>query len=785
MNKYICIHGHFYQPPRENPWLEAIENQSSAKPYPNWNERISEECYVANSAARILNGEDKITDIVNNYAKISFNFGPTLLSWVKDKKPELLQALYDADQNSQKNLNGHGNAIAQAYNHMIMPLANTRDKYTQIYWGIIDFERYFHRKPEGMWLPETAVDLETLDIMSEMGIKFTILAPNQVKQIRSLEDDQWHQDFSIGTPYVQSLPSGREITLFIYDGSVAKAVAFEKLLTHGEDFAHRLLDNFPESYTENTLMHIATDGETYGHHHAHGDMGLAYALHYMEQDPEIKLTNYGHFMEIQPAQFAIEIHENSSWSCAHGVERWRSDCGCSAGGIWHQQWREPLRNALDWLRDALIPIFEEQMSELVNDPWEARNQYIKVIHDRTATEEFLTSQAKKELNADEKKTVLKWMELQRHAMLMYTSCGWFFDELSGIETVQVIKYAARVIQLAYELTNEDYESEFVKKLALAPSNIPEYGNGEKIYNMFVKPQRINLFNVSAHLAASLPFSEYEDEIKIYCYKAALQNTRDTTLGKEQLISGTFLVQSEITWETLNIWYAVFYQGDQNLICAIKEPHTGLQEIEDSLHTAFDKGDNFEVVTLFKTHFGDQTISLRDLFYDMKLKITQEILSSVLADLENSEQLFFEKNLTLINFIATLNIELPHTIHNLLNSLLNRDILFYFSKENFHIETLITLFEKAKLFKLDLEQESIAYAANQFLKEQADLLEQQISDKDFVQYLIEIVNFIKSLPIQINLWSLQNKIYNLTKKDHGTQENPLIQELAASLNLEIN
>ncbi|STX50374.1 Membrane-anchored protein predicted to be involved in regulation of amylopullulanase [Legionella busanensis] len=784
-NKYLCIHGHFYQPPRENPWLEAVENQESAAPYHDWNERITEECYAPNAASRTLNSEGKITTISNNYEKISFNFGPTLLSWINEKNPLLLQLLREADTKSQERLNGHGNALAQSYNHIIMPLANSRDKYTQIYWGIKDFEYYFGRSPEGMWLSETAVDLETLDIMSELGIKFTILAPNQLQHIRRLNsDEEWYDDFTIGTPYLQHLPSGRTITLFFYDGGVSKAVAFEKLLTHGENFAHRLLDAFPPEWTANTLMHIATDGETYGHHHPHGDMGLAYALHYIEQQGEVEIVNYGYFLEAQPPEFEVEIWEHSSWSCAHGVERWKSNCGCNNGQGWHQEWRGPLRQALDWLRDALIPAFEERVGNLVNDPWAARNDYIEVILHRDKQNEFLAKHAKRKLKQHEKESVLKWMELQRHAMLMYTSCGWFFDELSGIETVQIMKYAARVIQLHTELTGESFEETFIEKLALAPSNFTHFKNGAQLYNMFVKPLSIDLFKVSAHLAASLPFMAYEDKVVMYCYECELINTQKTIEGKTQLISGELIVTSKLTSESLRVWYWLFYQGDHNLICAIKHPDASLEHIGKTLHEVFITGDIFQVVKLFENYFGEETISLRDLFYDTKLKITEDILSTSLADLELNYRRFFDDNAPMINFISDISIELPRTIKSALNSLINSDIVHFFLGPNPNIEDLESIFDKAQRLRVRLDKETIGFHANHMLHDNAMMIEHHINDKDFLHYLIKLVAFVKTMPVNVNLWHMQNEVYKLLQENEQNQKNPLLTELASQLDLEI-
>ncbi|WP_419420111.1 DUF3536 domain-containing protein [Legionella sp. D16C41] len=785
-NKYLCIHGHFYQPPRENPWLETVENQDSAAPYHDWNERITDECYAPNAASRILNADGKITAISNNYEKISFNFGPTLLSWISEKNPLLLELLREADAKSQERLNGHGNALAQAYNHIIMPLANSRDKYTQLYWGIKDFEHYFGRSPEGLWLPETAVDLETLDIMSELGIKFTILAPNQLKQIRRLNSDEdWHNnDFTIGTPYLQHLPSGRTITLFFYDGGVSKAVAFERLLTHGEDFANRLLGAFPPEWTSNTLMHIATDGETYGHHHPHGDMGLAYALHYIEHNSDVEIVNYGYFLEIQPPEFEVEIWENSSWSCAHGIERWKSNCGCNNGQGWHQEWRAPLRQALDWLRDALIPVFEEKVGKLVKDPWAARNDYIEVIHDRSKQDSFLAKHAKKKLKQHEQETILKWMELQRHAMLMYTSCGWFFDELSGIETVQIIKYAARVLQLYKELTGKSYEEQFIEKLSHAPSNFSHFKNGAQLYNMFVKPLCIDLFNVSAHLAATLPFTTYEDKVEMFCYECELINVDKAIEGKTQLISGELIVTSKITSESLRVWYWLFYQGDQNLICAIKHPHKSLEKVGEILYQTFRTGDVFQVVKLFDNYFGENTISLRDLFYDTKLRITQEILSSSLADLELNYRRFFDDNAPMINFISDLNIELPRTMKSALNSLINTDIVHLFSSPEPDIAELQSIFDKAQRLRVRLDKETIEFHANHMVHDNALMIEQHIEDKAFLEYLIKLIEFVKTSPVNVNLWHMQNEVYKLLLDNEQNQHNSLLVELANQLDLEI-
>ena len=429
MNRFVCIHGHFYQPPRENPWLQEVEAQETAYPYHDWNERVTAECYARNAHARILDDKHKISDITNNYSRISFNFGPTLLSWMQRKDPAVYADILEADAISQKNFSGDSSAIAQVYNHIIMPLANSRDKRTQVVWGIKDFEYRFKRKPEGMWLAETAVDLETLDIMAEQGVKFTILAPHQAKRVKDTGQDMLWRDVALnsvdpGVAYLCHLPSGRAIHIFFYDGPIAQEVAFGGLLNNGEDFARRLTGAFDPHAPDARIVHIATDGETYGHHHKFGEMALAYCLHSIEQGTLAQWTVYGEFLEKFPVTHEVEIVENSSWSCPHGIERWRSDCGCSTGGQsgWHQRWRAPLREALDWLRDRLAPVYEQQMSAYASDPWGLRDAYIDVILERSpeCTERFLREHLGRAPSQEEQVRILKLLEMQYNAMLMYT-----------------------------------------------------------------------------------------------------------------------------------------------------------------------------------------------------------------------------------------------------------------------------------------------------------------------------------------------------------------------------
>ncbi len=485
MNKFICIHGHFYQPPRENPWLEAITYQESAYPFHDWNERINAECYAPNTRARILDEKGVVIERVNNYSKISFDFGPTLLSWMEFKAPDTYQAVLEADKISRETFSGHGSAMAQCYSHMIMPLADSKDKYTQVYWGIRDFEFRFKRLPEGMWLPETAVDLETLQIMADLGIRFTVLAPHQAGRLLD------HGELDINQPYSVRLGAGRSINVFFYNGALSQSLAFENILQDGKCFAEKLMQ------TDNTdgpqLLSVATDGETYGHHHKFGDMALAFALKYIDDQVDARLTNFAEYLEKFPPQEEIEIIEKTSWSCAHGVGRWSSNCGCETGGHpeWNQGWRGPLRKALDWFQCRADSIFVEVGKGLFKDPWEARNRYIDIRINRYDRDTFLAEQCQNSLDESKKVVVLKLLELQSNAMLMYTSCGWFFNDISGIETEQILLYAGKAIQLAEEISGEVLEPHFLELLELAESNVLEKGNGSQIYKNVIDKARMD------------------------------------------------------------------------------------------------------------------------------------------------------------------------------------------------------------------------------------------------------------------------------------------------------
>lgn len=772
MNRYICIHGHFYQPPRENPWLDEVEVQDSAYPYHDWNERITVECYARNASSRILDENRKIIDIVNNYSRMSFNFGPTLLSWMERRDPESYREVIAADKLSQKLFNGHGSAMAQVYNHLIMPLANTRDKRTQIIWGIKDFEYRFKRKPEGMWLAESAVDLQTLDMMAEQGIKFTVLAPHQAKQVRDINQDMAWRDVSHGKidprmPYQCFLPSGRTMAIFFYDGPVSQNVAFEGLLNNGEFFARRLAKEFNPNISHAQLVHIATDGETYGHHHKFGDMALAYCMHYLEAHGLAHLTVYADFLEKFPPTHAVEIYENSSWSCAHGVERWRSNCGCSTGGgtNWHQRWRTPLREALDWLRDELAPIYEGVISGFGVDPWLLRDQYIEVILDRRPenVDAFLDKKVRMHLDENLKTKVLKLLEMQHNAQLMFTSCGWFFNDISGIETVQILKYAARSIQLAKEISGLDLEEGFLERLNGAESNITEYQNGAHIYLTQVKPSVVDLRRVGAHYAISSLFEQYPAKAQLYSYTVNKDKYEIKEAGRLKLAIGRINIRSRVTLENVNVSFAVLHLGDHNFISGVDYlSSSSYEKMAASIRKSFLESDIPDVIAFINEHFGHHHYSLWDLFKQEQQQILNQVLLSTMQDIESSFRQIYDHHYPLMQIKNEIRLPLPRMLMTVVEFILNRDICALLESDRIDIERLKVLVEETKRWAFKRDQANFSFIASQRLSALISRLAAHPDDLTLLEQLIVVLELLKSLNLDLDLWRTQNVYFSLSR-----------------------
>jgi alpha-amylase/alpha-mannosidase (GH57 family) len=770
--RYICIHGHFYQPPRENAWLESVEWQDSAYPYHDWNERVTAECYLPNTSSRILDKDGIIDQIVSNYARISFDFGPTLLDWLEKQSPDVYEAIIEADRQSRRDFSGHGSAMAQAYNHIIMPLANHRDRYTQVIWGIGDFERRFGRKPEGMWLPETAVDYETLDIMAELGINFTVLAPHQAAKVRHIGASNW-KDVGNATidptrAYRAELPSGHKMNIFFYDGPLSHAVAFEDIHKSGETFARRLTGVFSDRSDHPQLVNIATDGETYGHHHRFADMALSFALRYIETNRLAKITNYGEYLEKYPPTYEVKIIEKTSWSCVHGVDRWWSNCGDTTGSgnhpDWNQQWRTPLRNAFDMLRDTLAPRYEEKARRLLKDPWAARDGYIDVILDRSpaSVNRFIDEHASHTLNGDERVTALKLLEMQRHAMLMYTSCGWFFDEISRPEPVQVIQYAGRVVQLAQELFNENIEAGFLAILEKAKSNKPEEGDGRHIYESLVRPAMIDLTKVAAHYAIISLFEEYNKENTIYCYSVKNEDYRTTDCGEARLVTGRSRVTSEITGESDLFSYGVFHLGGHVINAGVRhyrgeDEYLGMsREIAQTCASA----DFTSVIRLLDKHFGNSTYSLKSLFRDEQRDVLDHILESTMTEIETAYRQLYEHHYPPMRFLSELGGPVPKAFHSAAELIINIDIHRAIDSNMIDTKSIKNLADTAKTWQVELDADGIGYDLKVKLEKMAAELVKDAGNIATLKSLLDVVILAHSLPFPVDLWKVQNNYWSL-------------------------
>jgi alpha-amylase/alpha-mannosidase (GH57 family) len=798
MNKrYICIHGHFYQPPRESPWLEEIEVEDSAYPYHDWNQRITAECYSPNAASRILDREGLISEIVNNYSKISFNFGPTLLSWIEKHEPQLYQQIIEADKISQKERGGHGNAIAQCYNHIIMPLASKRDKVTQVIWGIRDFEMRFGRKPEGMWLPETAVDIETLEILSDHGIKFTILSPHQAHRVRPLGESKW-TDVSGGKvdprcPYHVSLGRGKFINVFFYHDSIARAVAFEGLLGDGEKFTNRLIEGFNPSDENTQILNIATDGETYGHHHRFGEMALAYALKRIEEDGLVKTTNYGEYIEKFPPKYEVEIFENTSWSCTHGVERWRSNCGCKAGGdpSWNQMWRRPLRDTLNWLKDEIDLIFEKEGANLFKDVWESRDGYIDIILNRSreGVEEFFGRFKKKELSDTEKVTALKLLEMERQAILSFTSCGWFFSDISGIETVQILKYAARAIQLAIGLTGTDLEPRFLDMLSLAPSNATEIGNGRAVYENLVKPYVVDLKRAIAHYAITSLFREYRKDEQIFSFDFQMLDYQKESLGAITLVVGRTRVQSKTVWEVAQAVFGVLYFGGYDFRCSIKGflDLTEYERLKEEIFRMFISHSITEVIRAMDAHFTGDYYTLKDLFIDERRRIAESLLEGTLSRYSDIYERIYEENRKLMHFLWSISTPIPSAlkiaVEFALNSRISQAVIKLVSGEigieDFE-ELVLRIHEEENRLGCELNWDGLREALERLEEKNMESILEDYEIRK-IEDVLRLIEFGERLKLNLGKWRIQNLFWRLIgKKTLPADESEVIFRLGEKL-----
>jgi len=791
--KHVCIHGHFYQPPRESPWLEGIEKEDSAAPYHDWNERINSECYRPNTAARLVDDANRILSLHNNYESLSFNFGPTLFRWLELHDRWVYEAILKADRESCLRLDGHGNAMAQIYGHIIMPLANRRDKITQIVWGIRDFQHRFGRIPEGMWLSETAVDGETLGIMAELGIRFTVLSPFQAARWRLLDGDGTWKDarggeIPTGRAYRYRCPNGKAIHIFFYDASLSRGIAFEDLLGHSS----RLLDRINAAHEssdrsdgEPWLVHAATDGESYGHHSKFGDMALAAAFKDLLSDSGIALTNYGSFLASFPVLAEVEITENTSWSCAHGVGRWERDCGCHIGGGpgWNQEWRAPLRDALNYLRDALAVLYGRQMGKLCRDPWRARDEYIDVLLDRNRLwDDFLLRHMKKDFGRSGVQRFFQLLEMQRCAMFMYTSCGWFFDDISGLESQIILRWAARAIQIAARMGNTALERPFLSILSKARSNLPSIGNGEDVYLKAVKPEIVEKNRVAASYAVQSLTRGSRQQVHIHSYVVTPQQEEDLGSSPIPCLYGHVSVRDSRTEEEESFLYAVLHFEGLDFRCSVKPyRNPGEQEaILKTLQEAVEKQSTVKMMRTLDELFGTAFFSLQDVFRDLRSSIALEVSRESLAAYTVLQRTLYEIYGPLMASLRQWGIAIPGDLRGAVGRVLSEDVNrlvekliahegdgaprtgpwdetdFFFRA---HLARLKAVGEKARSWSVTLHVDRAAALLGRVMIEALLRLKSGFSPVDAgkLHRLVRICEVLKTKP---DLWEMQSLFFEL-------------------------
>jgi alpha-amylase/alpha-mannosidase (GH57 family) len=793
-NKYICIHGHFYQPPRENAWLETIEMQESAAPYHDWNDRITEECYGPNCVSRILNGSESIVDIVNNFSKISYNFGPTLLSWMERFHPVTYSRIIASDALSMQEFNGHGSAMAQVYNHIIMPLANRRDKETQIKWGLYDFEMRFGRKAEGMWLAETAVDLETLEIMADNGIRFTVLAPHQAKRFKIIGDGKWTEGIDTRRPYICRLNEDKKIILFFYHGELAQKVAFGGLLKSGKTFAQELINAFDPTDIEPQLVHIATDGETFGHHHRHGDMALAYCLDNIKRGNYARITNYSEYISLFPPEYEVEIHENTSWSCSHGVGRWKEDCGCKTGGLphWNQKWRKPLRDALDHLNKRFETIYTSQLSKYHVDPWQLRNEYIRLFLNRNKenTLAFIHEKVPVELSRSEVIQIIRLLEMQRQAMLMFTSCGWFFNDIAGIETIQILQYAKRGIQLAEMATEKILDDWFSVQLKSAISNDPEEIDGYHIYQKHIIPRLLTLTQVGMHYAAHLLFSD-KDDFEVLNYDCQGERIQKLRAGSYTLVMGRVEVHSRVTLINKQLSFAILHLGNHHLMgnSATDMELETFESLARQISEAFHEGNLMNVLEAMQTHFRSKSLTFHDLIKDEQLKLLDAAIHNNIRMVIQEYEDINTRLYGLMNQMRKSHLSVPLFFLKNLSALVSLKLEEHFATHNpadISMNELMSLGEEVKKWNLEIDSDRIVFEATRSLNAWAlSLQESEVDRLNLLTRLYDLLNLMDDLHLKPHRHEVQNAVFKLLKSDNNkdVNERSILDKLAVTLNLE--
>ena len=795
---YVIFHGHFYQPPRESPYTDEIDIQESAYPFENWNERIANECYIPNTFARIIDSYGYIIKIINNLEYMSFNFGPTLLKWIKLYKPELYQKIIEADRLSLEHYEGCGNAIAQVYNHIIMPLSDENDKKLQVYWGIKDFYYHFKRYPKGMWISETAVDINTLEILAYYNIKFTILGQHQIKRIKKINSNEWENNFIPRKPILIKLPSGNKIIVFPFDRELSAEISFKDALYNGEKLANDLINRLKS--LENSMILIATDGETFGHHKKFGELGLAFAINYLLNSNVVKVSNLEYYLKNNYIEYEGEIYENTSWSCFHGVERWRSDCGCRFDPNTNQKWRTPFRQAIDFLKSEFLNLIptntpyktkEDFFKDLLNyiDIVLKRDFEVKDFESFNNYKDFIYSYFNNE--KDENILIkLKLLEIYKNIMFGYTSCGWFFDDISGLEATQNMKYLEYAINKMYETFDKEIidsiKNNFLNILEQAESNYPKFVNGKYIFINYINSIPIELL-IASHILNKQLFGEntfkynllfyYEDlkKIKEQDYKFLLASIKTTNI--KYLEEKNFITLS-LLLSNMNVFTGV------NLKDKIDINFSQLFKI---FKNYLNKLEIISIINSMEEYFKN-IFTLKDILPNVRYKTVKKIINSYIKEIDNvMENLLYNHKFIINNLIEykmpiplelslilqlIIDIELEKIIkEEILNLDKIEEIIFYINNTKIPLD--YEKFSNLIVDKISNKIENITNSFKEFsnislieldkFKKEEILISKLNNIKNSLDTIKKFLNLAINLDINLNLWKAQNKFYNLYYK----------------------
>jgi alpha-amylase/alpha-mannosidase (GH57 family) len=784
---FVVIHGHFYQPPRENPWIEEVEMEESAAPYHDWNERVVSECYRPNSCSRIIERDRRILDIVNNYGLMSYDFGPNILGWLARHHPVVYGRILAGDIIGRERL-GHGGAMACAYNHAILPLCSARDLETQIVWGKADFRHRFRRQPEAMWLPETAVNGAVLEALVRHGLRYCVLAPTQAEAVRSLAGGEW-QDVSSGDidttrPYrCWPRPGGPDhIDVFFYNGAVSHAVSFEDILSDARLLIERLEGSLDPAAGGRQLLHVAVDGETFGHHRPLGNMALAYALKVAAPQAGLAVTNYSAYLEGHPPAAEVRLKAGpdglgTAWSCAHGLGRWQRDCGCTTGSRpgWNQAWRTPLREALDLLRDRLAPFFEEEAGGLLNDPWAARDAYIEVILDRSpeGRERFFERFGRTDIGQAGRVRALRLLEMQRHCLLMYTSCGWFFADISGLEAVQVLRYAARALELAAQL-GLDVEADFLAVLGRARSNLPEMGDGRRIFERLVRPAMVSQERVVNHFAIGSMFTAEVAQLEeIFHYRVRVLDYEKRQRGAIVLAAGVVELTSGVIPEPRRYVFAMTFLGGYFFRTGVQE--TALEradELKERLFQSLDERPG-DVIGLVQELFPDHYYSLRDVFKEQKTHILKALIGQELEDYYRAFNHVFETTKDAMEEMTREGLTVPEEFQMAAEKTLGRRLAEEVAligdrplQESKIIESEIrAIVDQARLFGLRLDSSAVRRRLSRALLEAVDAIVSR-PGLERVAQAGYVLGFTASIDLELDLAESQNMLHAFLARRFG-------------------